>query len=246
LGLWIGASGCAPPPQMCMFEAECGAVASCVAGRCVRHGAVAAIATARRLTYGAREVALVSRDGSVGSTPEIALLGRGDGARVLLRYEVELPPDAEVLEAYLILERCRGVDADPTPVALHAARVVQTWDSSSVSWARQPRVEEVHSPVTRVWATSGPIVRLDVRQLVELWRRRRGDELGLAVLADGSSATGVPFALRPTAASASEGRGDPLLNGRSVAPTGNDTWTSSRTLGSPAWTQGPELELYLK
>jgi hypothetical protein len=42
-----------------------------------------------------------------------------------------------------------------------------------------------------------PLVRLDVRDLVQKWRRRSGDDFGVAVLAEGESATGMAFAVSP-------------------------------------------------
>ena len=43
----------------------------------------------------------------------------------------------------------------------------------------------------------GPRVRLDVRDLVERWRRRERDELGVPVVGAGGSARGIAFAMRP-------------------------------------------------
>jgi len=138
--------------------------------------------------------------------PVIVTMGRDDGALAFLRFSVPLTPEAKVLEAYLVLERPAGISIDPTPVALHAARVVDPWDGRSISWARQPRIEEMSAPVTEVSPASGPLVRIDVRSLVERWRRRKGDDEGVAVVADGKSGSGMAFALAPW----EQGRG-PML-----------------------------------
>jgi|HubBroStandDraft_4_1064222.scaffolds.fasta_scaffold168259_2 hypothetical protein len=181
---------------MCASEGDCGAQASCVAGRCVAHGGVPAIATARRLLFAPVDVAYVSRgDEGHAGTPALVMLGRGDGALALLRFSVPLAPEAKVLEAYLVLERPPGVETDPTPVSLFAARVLDPWDSHSISWARQPRVQEVGAPVTEVLPASGPLVRIDIRPLVERWRRRMGGDEGIAVVAASKSATGMAIAL---------------------------------------------------
>ncbi|HEX3343242.1 MAG TPA: DNRLRE domain-containing protein, partial [Polyangiaceae bacterium] len=188
---------CVPPPRMCAQESDCGAQASCVAGRCVAHGATPAIDGARRLLYAPVDVGYVER-GDGGRDAALATLGRaGEPSLVFLRFSVPLPPEASVLEAYVLLERATSVDADPVPIVLHAARVVTPWDGRTLSWATQPRVEELGAPITRVSPGGGPIVRLDVRDLVQRWRRRGRDELGLAVVTEGESVTGVAFALSP-------------------------------------------------
>jgi hypothetical protein len=189
---------------MCTGGGDCGGSSSCVAGRCVAQGAVAAISTARRMLYDPVEIGFVRR-GAGGELPAIAAFGRGDGALAFLRFAVALPPDAGVVEAYLLLDRVTAVDSDPEPVSLHVARVVDAWDARSLSWAMQPRIEEVGSPVTRVLPASGPVVRLDVRAIVERWRRAGHTDrsgFGVAVVAGPpgpDAALGMPFALAPRA-----------------------------------------------
>ncbi len=189
---------------MCTSRGDCGVTSSCVAGRCVAQGAVAAISTARRMLYDPVEIGYVRR-GADQELPAIAAFGRGDGALAFLRFAVSLPRDAGVVEAYLLLDRVTAVDSDPEPVTLHVARVVDAWDARSLSWALQPRIEEVGSPVTRVLPASGPVVRLDVRAIVERWRRAgsASQEFGVAVVGGPpgpDAARGMAFALAPRAA----------------------------------------------
>jgi hypothetical protein len=201
LALLLGLS-CVPQPRMCAAENECGSHASCVAGRCVAQGATAAIDNGRRLLFAPVDAAFVPRNGCCGEGgaggADLATLGRtrDGGALALLRFDVRLPPEAVLLEAYVLLERAPDVEADPVFIDLHAARILDPWDSASVSWARAPRLEEVGAPITRVSAPAGPLVRLEVRDLVQRWRRRGRDDFGVAVVADGTSATGVAFAWR--------------------------------------------------
>jgi hypothetical protein len=184
----------------------------------VVHGAAPLIASARRVVYEPVDEATVRRGGrGPGPSARIVSLGRDDDALVLLRFQVPIPPEAIVIEAYLILQRAVGVDADPATIALHAARIVGPWDGRTVSWAMQPRLEDFGAPVTRVRPVSGPVVRLDVHDLVRRWRRRGRDEFGVAVVAEGRSPTGIAFAIAPTS-------GDPE---------------------SPPFI-GPALELYMK
>jgi hypothetical protein len=247
-------AACAPPPRMCASERDCGAQASCVSGRCVAHGAMPAIASARRLVFAPADVAYVARgEPHDGAVPAVATLGRGDGAFVLLRFAVPISPEAVVLEAYVVLDRAANTDADPEPIALQAARVSSRWDGRSVSWATQPRVEDVGAPVTRVAAGERRLVRLDVRELVHRWRRRPGEDFGVAVLAAAgpASASGVDFALVPLPESAE--RRDPVLaqagGAAAQAPTLFEPRGAAPLPGAASargQAAGPWLELYVK
>ena len=140
----------------------------------------------------------------VGSAPytrdaATAVLGspRDAHAAILLRFAAPLPSETNVLEAYLLLERQASAASDPWPVALRAARIADAWDGRSVSWALRPRLEDIGAPVTRVSPSGGPLVRLDVRALVQRWRVRSGDDFGVAVVAEEASPEGMAFALVP-------------------------------------------------
>jgi hypothetical protein len=247
--LSLVAPSCVPPPRMCAQESDCGAQASCVAGRCVAHGATPAIDSARRLLLAPVDVGYVQQgDGTCDAT--LATLGRsGEPSMVFLRFSVPLAPEASVLEAYVLLERATSVDSDAVPIVLHAARVTTAWDGRTLSWATQPHVEELGSPVTRVLPGAGPLVRLDVRDLVQRWRKRGRDELGLAVVTEGESVTGVAFAL--SAINGSRDRDDPVLATLASSAQGSSPFesraASSVAVGDPRrQLGGPRLELYVK
>ena len=196
---------------MCASEGDCGSQASCVAGRCVAHAGIPAISTARRLLVAPLDVAFLSpganpSDQGGAAAPALVMLGRGDGAMALLRFSVPLAPDAKVLEAYLLLERPAEVEIDPGPVSVHAACVLDAWEARSTSWARQPRIDDIGAPVTQVGPASGPLVRIDLRPVVQRWRRGTACDNGVAVIATGKSVTGMAFALAPWG----QGRG-PML-----------------------------------
>jgi|CZKU01.1.fsa_nt_gi hypothetical protein len=249
-----GPLGCVRPLRMCTMSGDCGALSSCVAGRCVTHGAVPAIATAHRMLFEPVELGYVRRDRDgareAPAAPAVATLGPG-GGRVFMRFAVPIAPEVTIVEAYVLVDRILSVDADPAPIAVHLARVADPWDSRSLSWALQPRIEELGSPVTRVLPSAGAVVRLDARLLVERWRlRRRSDELGIAIVAaedvpsgpdarPGSNRGGMAmaFALAPREPLDSLGsdRGDGL--GAAYAP-------SAPYAGQPAL--APRLELYLR
>ncbi|HSY21146.1 MAG TPA: hypothetical protein VK841_03480 [Polyangiaceae bacterium] len=214
LGALLPAS-CVSAPRMCVSEPDCGSQASCVAGRCLHRGAVAAVTTAKRWLFAPVDVGFVARGGANGAepgphaTPVTVALGRGDGATALFRFAIALPPDATVLEAYVLLREDADVDADPVPLALHAARITTPWRGDAVTWAEPPRIVEAGSPVTRVVPWPGRAVRIDVHDIVARWRRRPEEDFGIAVLCEGAtasaSATGIPLAMGPMAAGGAPG-----------------------------------------
>jgi len=199
----VAFTSCLPSPQrMCTATSDCGGGASsCVAGRCIANGAVPAISTARRVVFEPVDVGFVQR--GAADTPgalapaTLATFGRSSGGRIFLRFDVALRPEETLVEAFLAMERVPDVAADPAEIVLHAAHVLDRWDSRRLSWANQPRVEELGLPQTPVLPAAGTRVRLDVRALLELWRRGRPGDVSLAVLSDGESATGIAFALTP-------------------------------------------------
>jgi hypothetical protein len=251
-----GSAGCMTRPRMCASESDCTAQASCVAGRCVAQGSTAAIDTARRLVFFPVDVAYVAPHTDRRAASTVTLGRTGDEGILLLRFAAPLPPEATVLEAYLVLERPAGIDVDPQPVVLHTVRIVEPWDSRSVRWATAPRTEEVGAPTTRVFPAAGPLVRLDVRPLVQRWRRRAGSDFGVAVEADAASSagaartTGVAVALAPAVG----GDYDPII-GYLAGPAGAAhpfDGLDSRVGGGSQVARpgrdlvGPRLEVYVR
>jgi hypothetical protein len=148
---------------------------------------------------------------------------------LFLRFAVPMPHETTVLEAYLLLDRIPDATVDLAPIALHTARVVGAWDSRSLTWGSQPSIQEVGAPVTRIAGGSGATVRLEVRELLQRWRKRERDDFGVAVVADGRSTTGVTFALAPYDVPAD--RRDPVL---------------AAATGSRSQLEGPRLEAYVR
>ncbi len=240
---------CTPPPRMCAFESDCGAQASCVAGRCVAHGATPAIATARRLLIAPVDVGWVRRGEAAAGG--VATVGRGDGASVFLRFLVPLPPEVSVVEGYLLLERAPGIDSDPGTLVLHAASVEGAWDGRTLSWGRQPPVVDVGAPVTTVQtAGGGAFVRLDVRAIVERWRRRDSADAGIVVLTEGQTTSGLSLALSPV--DVPSDREDPVLAPPPAPATQPPSPFEPRAIGPSLagdprrQTAGPRLELYVR
>jgi hypothetical protein len=238
---------------------------ACVAGECLRNATAPELEAvdkyglykARRLVLAPTDVVyLVPGDTAPkrGETARVATLGRERDAAsiVLLRFALDLPPEATILGAYVVLDRAPAIDADPSPIALHAARIAQGWDAQSVSWGRAPFLSDARSPVTMV-DDARTSVRLDVRLLVQRWRAHAPDDHGVAIVADRSSATGVTFTLADGAgASGMSEEGALSLPVRSVRDT-PPTFHSTAEAGEPsaealasASPRGPRLEVYLR
>ncbi len=175
--------------------------AACVAGRCQagQPRLKPAVDSARRIVAWPVDVAYVRRgaDLAEGTVPSVFPLGVGN-ARLLLRFSVVVPSSATVVEAYLVLRRADVVDDDPAPIALHVTRIVEPWQSRSMSWALQPRTLESRSPETIVEPSGPSLVRLDVRDLVRQWAKRDPRDQGLAVVSGAESRTGTTFAFTTT------------------------------------------------
>ncbi|HVH41547.1 MAG TPA: DNRLRE domain-containing protein [Labilithrix sp.] len=226
--------GCVPRPRMCTASAECGEKGACVAGRCQVEKVTLkpAVDSARRLVVRPIDIGF-TRTGarSTGALPSVVGLGK-DGGKLFLRFAVALPPSANVVEAYVVLHRSPLVDDDPTPISVHASRIIDPWVGGSISWGEQPRSAEGRAPATTVEPGGSPLVRLDVRDLVRRWARRDPSDQGIAIVAENESATGTTFALT-------------ALGGGGTAPA--ETGAIGRAvLSTPAPDPEPYLELYVR
>jgi hypothetical protein len=237
-----GPTACAPRPKMCTASADCASQSACVAGRCQpdRPGVKPAIDNARRLVVRAVDLAYVRPgDGpSGGELPPHFTLGR-DRAVLLLRFAAPVTPTTNVVEAYLVLRRSDAVDDDPSPVSLHATRIVEAWNGRSTSWALQPRTVETKTPSTTVDPGGPSLVRLDVRDVVREWARRDPSDHGLAVRADTSSRSGMTFAFRAVG-----GERPTELDGLSGG--GPSVGPRAEVRSSSAPDAEPYLELYVR
>jgi hypothetical protein len=151
-------------------------------------------ASSRRLLFEPVDFAYVRRGGAE-RFPAEAVFGESDGAILLLRFQAELPPQARVLKAFLLLHRAPGVSQGAAPVELRAAPVLDAWDGRSASWARGPRVACRAHRGTVVAPGAGEWIRIDVGDLVRRWRERpgggrgSGGGYGVAIFASGRVAS---------------------------------------------------------
>jgi len=228
---------------------------ACVSGECLRDGETAAIGAIDRLgIYGSRRLVVapvfVARLGPGDARAETAPLAtlarqRDAGAMLLLRFALDLPPGATIVEAHLLLDRATAVDVDPAPVVLRAARVVEPWDVRSISWGRAPRIEQEDALARTEVSDARLTVRLDVRPLVRRWRRHARDDQGIAVVADRTSASGVVFALADGAGAGEDAARLPPVRTPGPPPLFSASEPGDRGREERG-TRGPRLELYVK
>jgi hypothetical protein len=241
-------------PEMCTRTCDEGY--ACVAGECLRAGAVPDVEAvdkfglykARRLVLPAVDAVLLAPGDAPGEGARVATLGRSrDVASILLlRFSLDLSPDSTVIDAHVVLDRAPSSDSDPTSIALHADRIVEAWDAAGVTWGRAPRLGASRSPVSMVEGGRAS-VRIDVRALVSRWRRHAPDDQGIAIVADRASATGVTFALADGAGRTEESAPVfPVRTLRDTPPTFHAPADALEAGGEGVLPRAPRLEVYVR
>jgi hypothetical protein len=253
-------SGCGHTGRPAMCTRTCDDGFACVSGECLRAGALSDVEAldkfglykARRIVVPAVEALRLAPGDTAGEMPPVVTLGRkrDEAAVLLLRFALDLSPDATVLEAHVLLDRAPSLDADPTPIALHASRIVEPWDARLVSWGRAPRIEETRSPQTVV-DLGRPQARIDVRSLILRWRRHGPDDQGIAIVADADanqgSVTGMAFVLADGAGATDEkGPVVPVRSLRDTPPTFHAAADVSEAPAEGLVPRAPRLEIYVK
>jgi hypothetical protein len=241
---------------MCVATSECAAQNACVAGRCQPEKPTVkpAVDNARRWIVAPSDLAYVKTGDPAtgGSLPPLIALGK-DGGVLFLRFAVALPPTANVIEAYVCLRRATVVDDDPSPISLHATRIIDSWEGRSTSWSFQPRMREARTPATVIEPGGPGLVRVDVRDLVRNWAKHDPSDQGIAIVAENESRTGTTFALTMLGAE-STGRGTDLgtpssstgASGGRIDAFGPTDRTKTTTALVSAPDVAPYLELYVR
>ncbi|WP_394821180.1 DNRLRE domain-containing protein [Pendulispora albinea] len=208
---------------MCAASNECASPQACVVGRCQDPNGVPLIQKkeVRRHLIAPVAMAYVQRgepatDGAAAPVFTLGRAGVGDG-RLYLRFAVPLAKETSILEAYVLLDRSFASQPDPTPIVLHAARVIDPWEPRSISWSFQPRFEEARTPSTRVMPAPRHLVRIDVRAIVQRWAQRDPQDQGIVIMADNSTDVGMAFAMASTVGASLED-GSSLAQASSSSP----------------------------
>jgi hypothetical protein len=193
--------GCASTLEeapLCARPGACAAGYSCVLGKC-RTPAPPTPADASRYVLAPVDLAVVAssaRGGGGDSLPESVTLGRASNGTVelLFRFEAAWKDDADVASAFLVLAPVEGANLATEPLIAEAAKIVDAWDGSTVTWGRSPRLG-----LSQVVSTARPrpnaALRVDVTSLVRRWGHRDKDDHGLALVVRGADAFGVAYAL---------------------------------------------------
>jgi hypothetical protein len=195
-------ASCAPRLQLCAAPASCPEGFDCVAGMCQAPAPTSPLAGSRRLVL--RPVAIAAlRQGapsSGGALPAIVTLGRArdGGAELLLRFDLRLDRSATLLRASVVLDRSDATLLDPTPVALHANRIISRWDEARVRWETSPAVQDARAPRTAVDPTTPRQIRIDVTDLARRWLAHDPADQGVAIVAENETPVGVSFVLGTT------------------------------------------------
>jgi hypothetical protein len=239
------AASCVARPQMCGSARMCSpSEGECVAGRCLPPngggfdgGGPEILSTSpavRRIVAMPIDIALVHRgDGAIaGRLPTQLTLGcksEGD-ATLLLRFAVPLSSSSKIVEAYLLLEQSDAVDAAPDPLSLHLARILEPWESQTVSWGLLPRILDQRAPETRVVPGSRGVVRIAATHIVRSWTAHDAGDQGIAVVASNATVTGITF-----------------VAGASTVPRVEELPVSARLDSvDVSRGEGPRLEMYVK
>jgi hypothetical protein len=192
------ATACAPRHELCSGPTSCSASSDCVAGQCLPKNASFPYAGTRRLVLAPADIAVLdSAKPAGGALPPLLTLGRANVGSVdlLLRFDLHLDRGTTLLRASLMLDRSDAVPGDPSPVSLHAARVIGRWDPRTVSRSTAPPIEDLRLPRTLVASPGPTLVRIDVTELARRWLNHDPADQGVLVVAENLTATGVTFAL---------------------------------------------------
>ncbi len=184
--------GCASRAVMCDRPNQCPGGASCVAGRCEAAKLSPSVADAERKIYEPTAVTAVSASGESASVGEARI---GGGAILFTKFAVEIPKEAVIVEAYLLLQRAAD-DTNVPPFSLHARPVLEEWDSGSIRRSHVPPLGLSRTAETRVFDLSPRTIRIDVMDIVTKWQRG-ARPLGIAVEGTGPTGAGAPFLLVP-------------------------------------------------
>jgi hypothetical protein len=150
---------------------------------------------AQRIVVPAQELAVVARGNGDAALPgEIPLGGTTRAsAVVLLRFPTPWGKRVRIARAFLTLEPAPGAIAEPHPVLVSVARVLEPWSAPEASWQRLPRLSGFEA---NAYTGIGPAkaLRIDVTAIVQRWALGRSNDQGLALTASSDAPVGSSYA----------------------------------------------------
>lgn len=192
LPLGVAATTCVaelPGPPVCSSQADCDGPQACVYGRCRPASRPPVHLEAQRITLAAADwIGLSASDGPV-RPPRAEQITLGDPRRgedlLLLRFAAELPTDAQVERALLVLDALPRCARRPARVRVELQHVLSPWRSTTASWTQRPKLGLPMKATTFPVLPARPL-RLDVTALLEGWRSHRNRYHGIGLSAVGS------------------------------------------------------------
>lgn len=184
------ACGSRDPALLCEGAPDCDVGKSCLVGRCRPATSAVVAPEARRVVLTATDVAvLTSRSPSPVQLEAIALGRAALGEVVLLiRFDAALGPRVSVDSAFVTLDPVERAPAPRSPIDVSIAAIEAPWDSSSVSWMRQPTTGVAETVAGNLPRGRTPL-RIDVTELL----RSSGLSNGVAIYAKGSDPVGALY-----------------------------------------------------
>ena len=136
----LGACFAPDPARLCQDAAGCEKGAACIVGRCRASADAVLSATSRRIVLAPTDIAVLSSNSSARLTEGTIPLGRATLGDVvlLLRFDAGVGDAMEVESAFLTLHPGEHAAAPGSPVSYSVTTVGAPWESSALTWARQP------------------------------------------------------------------------------------------------------------
>jgi len=184
------ACGSRDPALLCEGAPDCDVGQGCLVGRCRPATSAVVAPESRRVVLTATDVAVLSSRSSEPVQLDAVALGRaalGDVV-LLIRFDAALGPGVSVDSAFVTLDPVERAPAPASPIDVSIAAIDVPWDSSSVSWMRQPTTG-VAETVARNLPRGRTPLRIDVTGLL----RGTGLSNGVAIYAKGSDPIGALY-----------------------------------------------------
>lgn len=177
----------------CAVVGDCDAGTLCVLGSCQAGARVPVSDQAKRIVTFPSDAAAIAETlpGSGHST--LTMGGRGVGdAEILLVFEHQLPLDAKIESAWILLDPAEAATTASDWIEIEARDVPAAFRSDELDWARRPALGRPVS-TTRTRGAEGSSLRLDVTDLVRAWLHAGRREGRVALVARSAADLGATF-----------------------------------------------------